>query len=427
VFLLSILFVTNYNAQTTFQNLNQLLEYSEKNQISLKNNELKIKQAQDAIKAAKLALYDPQFNINAGFTNNLRLPVSVLPGEPFGGAPGSSRELSLGTKYNTSSNQSLDIRVYNPTGKLDIRLAELNADIVDIENKLSIKSLQENIATTYYNIIQLKEQLISTNRNIVSSKELLNIVSNKYNEGLVKQQDMNEAKVNLINLENNAEQILLMIQQNYIVIKKLADITEDIDISESVNDIVRIDEIKVLRNELSLNNLALVEKYKSISLQKNKLWQIPSVSFVLSNSFNTYNQSFKPIGGDWVTSNYFGLKLNFNLPNAQSISKNSQAKFEHSIAQSNLKQNTIQNELERQNLELAYKKAIKVIDPKTEILNLYKDTYVKNENLYKEGLISMDKVIQSKNNEINAEYDLIASKVTVLLAQSKVDINNKNN
>ena len=57
--------------------------------------------------------------------------------------------------------------------------------------------------------------------------------------------------------------------------------------------------------------------------------------------------------------------------------------------------------------------------------NNNREWFEKNKNLYAEGLISIDRTLNSFNAMLNANYNLITSKVSILLAQSKIDINNK--
>jgi hypothetical protein len=62
-----------------------------------------------------------------------------------------------------------------------------------------------------------------------------------------------------------------------------------------------------------------------------------------------------------------------------------------------------------------------------EILAIQRDTYFKNRNLYTEGVQGIDRTLASFTAMVNAEYNLIATQVSLALAQAKIDIHNKFN
>jgi outer membrane protein TolC len=124
-------------------------------------------------------------------------------------------------------------------------------------------------------------------------------------------------------------------------------------------------------------------------------------------------------------SNYVGLKINFALPNANTLSNKFKAQYDYQLAQKNTEQAQIKADLTVTQLETDWGKALSQTKSNGEIVEIQQDTYEKNKNLYNEGLISIDRVLGSFNALINAKYSLISSKVNVSLAQAKIDINNK--
>jgi OMF family outer membrane factor len=180
-----------------------------------------------------------------------------------------------------------------------------------------------------------------------------------------------------------------------------------------------------MSHHLSYNHALLKEKYAYENLQKVKYSFLPTLSFVGSNSYNVYNQDFKVFGGDWINNNYVGLKLNWVLPNASLITNRTNAKYQHLLAQKTSEQTYTQAQNDVAQLENEVRKAISQYSAQREILAIQTDTYQKNENLYREGLQSLDKLLISFNNKVNAEYQTISSKVAVDLAYSKIDNHNK--
>ena len=425
--LLSFLLVSNtVFSQQVFHNLPSFLQFAEAKSISLQNSNIKEQQAKKAKLAALLGILDPQGNTNASFLNNTKLPVSILPADAFGGPAGTTKEIQTGTNYNTSIQNTLDIKLLNLEGWKNLKLSKLNVEITETDSKLTKKNLYENIAATYYNIVQLQAQQKSTQKNIAVSDSLLTIVQNKYNAGLVKQQDVNDSKVNLLTIQENEKQIIFLIQQNYLSLKILADIpqNENVIIDEIISNLPLL-RPEIEKNNLSASSLLLKEQYALQDYKVNKLIVMPTLSFVSSQAFNQYNQNFTVAGGNWINSSYVGLKLSVPLPSSKTIANKFNARYNYQLAQQNAQQAAIKANLEYQKLGVEWDKAQSQVNNYTEILEIQKDTYAKNKNLYKEGLQSIDRTLNSLNTLVNAEYNLISSKVNVLLAQAKIDINNQ--
>jgi outer membrane protein len=430
LFLIILLIISQLEvvkAQQRFENLESLLAYADAKSISIKSNDIRLLQAKKTLLASKLAIIDPVGNVSASFTNNTRLPVNILPAEILGGQPGEFREVTFGVKYNTNSTQNLDIKLLNLEGWKNFKLAEINIQVSESDNKLNRKNLHDNIASAYYNIIQLNTQLESTKQNLSVADSLLALAERKYKEGIVKQQDVNDSKVNSLTIRENIQQIEFLVKQNYLTLKILSDIpeTENLEITEKIIPIAVQQKPLVEQNNLQIENNRLKELSAFTTIERTKKSFAPTVSLVLNNAFNLYNNDFSILSGKWITSNYVGLRLNVPIPNANTLSNKVKAQYDYELARKNTEQAQIKADLTTKQLETDWEKGVSQTKNYTEILAIQRDTYRKNTNLYNEGLISIDRVLNSFNAMVNANYSLNSSQVNVLLAQAKIDINNK--
>jgi outer membrane protein TolC len=427
IILLIISQLSNIQAQRKFESLNELLTFAETKNIFIKANEIRLLQAKKTLLASKLAIADPISNINASFTDNTRLPVNLFPAEIFGGQKGEFREIQTGVQYNTNSTQNLDIKLLNLEGWQNFKLSEINIQISENDVKLTQKNLHDNIASAYYNIVQLNAQLESKKQNLLVADTLLALVERKYKQGFVKQQDVNDSRVNQLTIKENINQIQYLIKQNYTSLKILSDIpeNENIEILEKMIPTLLSQNPEIQTNTLLLESNRLKELSAFTTIQRTKRAFAPTVSFVASNSFNQYNNDFTIFGGKWIMSNYVGLKINFALPNANTLSNKFKAQYDYQLAQKNTEQAKIKADLTVTQLETDWGKALSQTKSYGDILEIQTDTYEKNKNLYNEGLVSIDRVLHSFNALINVKYSLIASKINISLVQAKIDINNK--
>lgn len=428
--LASLLLAVQTNAQQTFSNFQDLLAYVDQKNITGQINNLKLQQARKAQWAAAAEIPDPSLNNALNFTNNTALPVNLFPAEAFGGQPGEYREVQTGVQYNTAVSTNLNVQLINLEAWQNLKLAKLNVAITETDNQLNLKSLFENLAVCYYNIIQLQAQLESTKKNLVSADTLLQVVNNKYEEGLAKLQDVNDSRVSQLNLQEQVRQIEFLIRQQELALKMLCDIPEQENIVLTENqaqDFVAPVQPTIVQNSLLLSNQQLKERYAFANYKKANYAFLPTVSFVANNSYNQYNQDFTLFGGNWIHSQYLGLRLNFNLPNAITIAKQSKNKYDYLLSQKNTEKAGIKSSLEQQQLRNDWQKAVSQQASNAQMLALQQDSYQKNKTLYSEGVLGIDRVLNSFTSMVNAEYNLIASQVSVLLALEKIKLNNKFN
>ena len=433
IFILIFLFALskNANAQSTFSNLDELLSFVKTKSITLQQGDIKMTQAKKAKLVAIIGVLDPTNTNTFTANNNLRQQVLLFPSDAFGGTSGGFSEITLGTKYVNTLNVNVDVKLINFAGWQNLKLAKINIQKNEVDNKLNEKNLNENIASAYYNIINIQEQIKQNEQNLKSATTLFNTSESKYALGLVKQQDVNDAKASFLTTQENNKQLVFLETQNILLLKILCDIPENeaIVIKNSIATKTIQEKPSITLNELNFKSNELKEKYALSNYRQNKLTLLPTASFVFSNNVqqNTSNFELFDSSVKWINSYYVGLKLSFGLPTVKSISQVYNAKFDYQLAQKNSEQSKIKSEIEFKQLNVDFDKAISQAKANDEIFKLRKDSYDKNQKLYSEGLIGIDQTLNSYNAMVNANYNAIYSLINIQLAQSKIDINNKIN
>ena len=416
--------------QHTFTSLDEVLTYSEQASLDIIISNIRISQAEDARKASRREILDPTTSLSGSFTHFNELPVTLLPAEVFGGNPGENVELRAGVPYTTEFNQNFQIQLVNPAGWANYKLAKINAQISASNGQLTRQMLSENIADTYYAIVNLEKQSGSTREILTSADSVLEITQNKYEEGISSQQDLNSAMINRLNTENKLREIEHLIDDSYLTLKTLCNIPheDEIRIDHSATEQSHFAAMPVaLVNQLELRNVMLSKDYALQNYKKTRSTLIPSLSFFSGNSFQLNNNSFEPFSGDWARSNYLGLTLSINLPNSRTRSNMKQAKMEYQIASREVEKVQQSLQVEKERLDNNYRKARADLEMAKEIQLLSVDSYEKNFNLYTQGLIGVERLLNSYEALLNAEYATNSAMISLELAQSKIYINNQFN
>lgn len=419
---------SNANAQLLFSSLDSLLSYVYSKSTTIQSGEIKFSQAQKAKLAAALGVMDLNGSVSFNVTNNITLPVSYFPAEAFGGAPGTFREVETGIQFTNNFTQSLEVKLINIAGWKNLKLARININSTVNDNKINLKNLYENIASSYANILTLQEQLKSTNENVKTADTLYQIVKNKFDLGVARKQELNDAQVNFLNTKESAMQIDFLVKQQYVALKILCDMPDEIDIKIQQN-IINIVDAKpdVKLNQLSINNSLYKESYAKQNYRQLQFTLLPVVSAVISNSNQQFSSSFSLFDRNvgWVNSNYIGLKAIWQIPSASSISQISKAKYDYLLAKENTKHDYIKTQHDFKSLQIEFEKSESQLNTNSMVQDLQLDTYKKNLENYRLGIIGLDQLLSSYNAMVNSQYNYISSAANVLLAHSKIKINNE--
>jgi outer membrane protein TolC len=422
------------SAQQEFNDLDSFLNFVSAKSITLQSAEIKMDQAKKAKIAAIASIPDPTGNVSFSYTDNITLPVTLFPSnfsDPNAPA-GEYKAQRLGVQYNSVLNNYGEIKLFNLQGWHNLRSSKQNLEATATDNKLTRKSLYENLASTYFNIVQLQEQLQSAKENLLVSDTLLRIAENKFQQGLLKKQDVNDTKVSYLNTQENVNQIAFVIQQQYLTLKTLADIPErdSIVINHLISTELSSTAPSVSHNNLNYINSLSKESIAKSNFKKNKAVTFPTLSLFFSDSRTQYNTSAGLFDSkwDWYKSTYIGFKISMPMPfTANSLTSVNEAKYNHLLAQKNTEHARIKAELDNKQLSTDYSKSWSQFVSNKEIYELKKESYYKNRNLYAQGLLATEQTLNSFNAMVNSHYSLITSAISLLLANAKIDINNSIN
>jgi outer membrane protein TolC len=418
----------------TFNTIEETINYSIENNSNLKASRIdqEIIQAQIAeVKGQAL----PQINGNAGFTDNFSLQEQQLPGEIFGGEPGSTIGVAFGNRYQytagvSAQQQLLNFKLFNSI-KSTTALAELR----NLQTLVTTQDLIVNVVQTYIQIQVFQKQVELLQQNFDRTDNLINLSEAKYQEGIIKKLDLNQLLVNLSNLKTQIEDSEFGKNQQIRLFKVLLNIpmATDVILKEKLED----KEPYPLGAELLMDsNLEYQQLEKSIELsiidQKLiKAEYLPTLS--ASFGYNYLGQSnqfvdFDPeiYQGQW--SGTWGISASIPI-------------FDGFQRRNRLKQKeftTDQLELNRETLKLNIEKDFRdsreqlllsnsQIESQLTNMELAQENYDGIKTSYNEGVANLTELLdsefalrQAQSNYLNALLQAKVAEVTLLKSSGKL-------
>lgn len=359
--------------------------------------------------------------------DNVDLPVTFIPAEAFGGPAGSFKEITMGIQYVSNFNFTPTIDVINPSAIARIKSANANYELAQLNNQSVKKSLYESVSAAYENIVMLQAQKKLLLQNEKNMDTILQVVTNKYNAGIVRKTDENDALISMETVKEKANQLQWQIEQQYTILSVLLDIPEDKKIEINNQATATIPEEALLSTSDLLNRQYQYQyKYAKAEHLSAKLAHLPTLSFVSSFAWQQNSKSkFFNSADKWINSSYVGMKVTVGLPSdINKFAAQATAKYNEAIARYNLQHYQKSNDANNKQLILDYEKAQSQYKSYLRIQNLKEENYSKMLNLYKENLISIDRLMAAYNDKLANELLLANAAAIRQNSINKIFINN---
>jgi len=416
--------------------IQQCLDYAHQHNAQVKNALLDLQiqeQSNKAITAGAL----PSISASGSTTDFFQTPVTLVPAEFFGGAPGTYAALSFQQKYNASFGATLTQVLFD--GQVFVGLQARKASI-DYQQKaidITEENIKVNIYKIYYQLVVGKTQIDQIDANVNRAQKLLNDTKALYDNGFSEKLDIDKATVQLANIETQKLSTQSTIDNGYLGLKYLMGMP--IKDSLSLTDKFTEDDIKsgVLddsaynyENRNDYQSVQLTEKLNEYNVKRYKYSYLPTLNLNgafqkngYSNTYDFFNKS-----GTWYTTSYAGLSI--NVPIFSGFAKNANLK------KARLQLQQVQNQKEYLKISIdndvaqaqnKFRSAIITVDFQKKNMVLAESVYNQTKKKYESGLASNTDVtnaqtdyITAQTNYINALYSAVVAKVDYTKAVGRI-------
>ncbi|MDQ3110959.1 MAG: TolC family protein [Bacteroidota bacterium] len=161
----------------------------------------------------------PQISASGQVQDFLEIPTSLIPGEFFGGQPGTYIPVQFGTKYNASVGFSATQLVFNGSyfvgvqaAKLYQELAQKNVDRTKIETAA-------DVTKAYYTVLVNNEKKKLLNANLERISKMVDDTKALHKNGFVEQLDVDRITVAYNNLATEVSNINRLLDLSIVLLK----------------------------------------------------------------------------------------------------------------------------------------------------------------------------------------------------------------
>lgn len=370
----------------------------------------------------------PQVNTSFQVQDFVEIPTSLIPGEFFGGPPGSYIPVQFGTQYNASFSISASQLVFSGTWLYGVKGAQVYQELARKSTDRTRIETSAEVTKAYYTAMINQERKTQIDANLAMVKKMKDDTKALNDNGFVSKLDLDRITVSYNNLVTEADNIKRLLDLSLVLLKyqmgmdqsaKLM-LTENIkDMSFTPQQVPSGQFNYSNRVEFQLVDLSL--RGQKLLLRSERAGYFPTIAAFGSMTAQAQRTKFdifdtqKP----WYPIGVIGLQVNMPIfDGLQRHYRVQQTKIGILKAENNLLmiQRTIdmQQAVSKVNLQ----NATASLDAKKANLDLAKHVLEEAQKKYGQGSSSNIEIISAQTalkdaetNYFNALYDAVVAKV----------------
>ena len=325
----------NSQAQENTFSLQQAIDYALKNHTSVLNAQLDEDIARKKVNEI-VGMGTPQIEGTADFNYFLDIPVSFVPGEFFGGEPGTYAPVQFGQKYSASAGVNISQLLFDGSYLVGLQATKTYQDLSRKQTKQTKTETAVNVSKAYYGALVSNARMEIIDANLNRVEKMLGEIKVLNQNGFVEKLDVDRMELTYNNLLVEKEKVkryqtisyaLLKFQMSYpsaqpieLSDKLEAATIQEVSVPESVN----------LANRPEYQVMDVTKRLQELDVKRYKMTFVPSLVAFGAFSFNNSRNEFDFLDTDlrWFPTSIIGAKLSVPLwDGMQKSARVSQAKL----------------------------------------------------------------------------------------------------
>lgn len=426
----------NSDSSSVSLTVQQAVEYAMKNQTKIQNAELDEQIARNKAKEI-LGLGFPQLNGSLDVKDFLEIPTSLIPGQFFGGPPGSYIPVKFGTKYNASVGVDASQLIFSSDYFVGVQSMKVYADLMQKATARSRTETSAAVQKAYYTVLVNAEHQMLLDTLLARFEKLKNDTRIVYENGFVEKIDADRSELAYNNLKVMQESVsrykalseaLLKYQlgMDYAVSLVLTDKLETVKLDTVMPLVDNFDYTQ--RVEFSL--LQAQKRMSELQLKRDRLSYLPTLAAYgsLSTQAQRSEFDFTDTKKGWFPISLIGVRM--GVPIFDGLQKHrriQQSKLSLTKSENDMRFLKSSLELDHTSARIALVNGISTLKLRKQSQDLAMEVYNTARAKYEQGVGSSIELLQAEsalneaqNNYFNALQELLMAKVEFDRASGKL-------
>lgn len=266
----------------------------------------------------------PQVEISATYNKLVDIPTQLIPGEIFGGDPGSTIPVQFGRPHNANYGISVSQLLFSGSYFVGVQASKIFMQLSETGYEKTKLDIKATVTNTYYLVLIAEE-----NRDILS-ESLKNVrqthyeISEMYEEGFSERTDVTQLQISVNELENAVRQLdeQIEIAYNLLKLQMGLPLDQEIVLTDQLPDFlnaVQVEErLKVgfnLYDNVTFRAISTQEELARLSVAKEKTTFLPTLAAFGSLQRDAQRDEFNffDTDEDWYPTTVVGIQMNWPL------------------------------------------------------------------------------------------------------------------
>ncbi len=370
----------------------------------------------------------PQISGVIDYQNQLKQPVTLIPGEVAGGNPGTFVPVVFGTKQQASATATLNQLIFDGSYLVGLEAAKSFLQFNNDSEEKVLLEVKKGVINAYGSVLVAQESVKILQNNVSTLEKNYQETKTIFENGLAEEEDAEQLQITLLQIKNqlsNAERLEQIALQMFnlaigVNVDSKTTLADDLDSLTMKNmDQSVTGKPFIMENNVDYRLAYLLTEQRRLELKLEKSRALPRLSAFVNYGTSAFDDDFVFLDSDtrWFQSSILGVSLNVPIfSSLRRSARSQQAKI--AFEQSNTDFIRAQQEIQLQyNSAISdYKLSIENFDTSKQNLALAERIEKKNQIKYSEGLSTSFDLRQ-------AQLQLYSSQSEVL--QAMLDIINK--
>ena len=427
--LIALFFVFTLNAQEL--DLNSAIQLAKTNNRSLQNVNSDIKIAQQK-RLETIATGLPQISLSANYNNAFDQPVSLVPGQYFGGVAGEYSAVTFGTSQSVSAGLTLNQMIFDGTYLVGLQASEIYLRISQQAYIKTEQAVEQATVEAYVNTLLAKAQLVCLNQNLTLAKNNLKEARQVFKNGFIEEENVQQLQLTVAALESALHYATQMhtVAKNVLRYVIGMGLDEPLILSSSLEGLVlemqNTDDSSLSVSENIDYQMAQNDvRSKELLLKLERFKALPTIKAFLSGGYDGFGDDFdftQP-RQDWYGRAVMGVNLNVPVFSSfQSKAKRQQAKLALNQSKNQALNVTQEILLEESRMRSEVQFQLENVQTTAQSLRLAEDIAQKNEIKFKEGLISGFTLRQIQTQLYDAQDSYLKAMQQLVVSKTKLSL-----
>lgn len=375
----------------------------------------------------------PQIDGNISYNNNLKQPITLIPGEFGGGEPGSFIPLTFGTKQSASAVATLNQLIFDGSYLVGLKAAKTFLEYSENTNEKTRLEVRKGVINAYGSVLLSQELVDIFEKNKTNLEKNLFETRKIFENGLEEEESVEQLEITLLDVEtelNNAKRSRSIAKQMFnlalgIDVETPTILTDDLNSLAEQNVILALlDESLKIEENVDFKIATNLIQQRTFEMQLEQTNALPRLSAFLNYGTSANSEEFTFLNGDqkWYQSSLLGISLNIPIFSSGMRSAATQRKrIALDQAKTDFEQTQQQIKLDLTSARSNYLFAIENYQNSKRNLQLAERIEVKNQTKFTEGLSSSFDLRQAQVQLYTAQQQYFQAMLNVINEKANLE------